>query len=99
MALSRLADPADPRCVAVLARDANGELKGLLSFVPWGRRGLSLDLMRRDRAAENGLTEFMVAGLVDACRDLGIVRISLNSRCSAGYSVPPSGSARDRSCG
>ena len=57
---------------------ANGELKGLLSFVPWGRRGLSLDLMRRDRAAENGLTEFMVAGLVDACRDLGIVRISLN---------------------
>ena len=78
MALSRLGDPADPRCVAVLARDANGELKGLLSFVPWGRRGLSLDLMRRDRAAENGITEFMVAGLVDACRDLGIVRISLN---------------------
>ena len=78
MALSRLGDPADPRCVAVLARDANGELKGLLSFVPWGRRGLSLDLMRRDRAAENGITEFMVAGLVDASRDLGIVRISLN---------------------
>ena len=78
MALSRLGDPADPRCVAVLARDANGELMGLLSFVPWGRRGLSLDLMRRDRAAENGITEFMVAGLVDACRDLGIVRISLN---------------------
>jgi len=78
MALSRLGDAADPRCVAVLARDANGELKGLLSFVPWGRRGLSLDLMRRDRAAENGITEFMVAGLVDASRDLGIVRISLN---------------------
>jgi lysyl-tRNA synthetase class 2 len=78
MALSRLGDPADPRCVAVLAKDANGELMGLLSFVPWGRRGLSLDLMRRDRAAENGITEFMVAGLVDACRDLGIVRISLN---------------------
>ena len=48
MALSRLGDPADPRCVAVLARDANGELTGLLSFVPWGRRGLSLDLMRRE---------------------------------------------------
>jgi lysyl-tRNA synthetase class 2 len=78
MALSRLADPADPRCVAVLARDGNGDLKGLLSFVPWGRRGLSLDLMRRDRAAENGITEFMVAGMVDACRDLGIARISLN---------------------
>ena len=59
-------------------RDANRGAQGLLSFVPWGRRGLSLDLMRRDRAAENGITEFMVAGLVDASRDLGIVRISLN---------------------
>jgi lysyl-tRNA synthetase, class II len=78
MALSRLADPADPRCVAVLARDADGALKGLLSFVPWGRRGLSLDLMRRDRNAENGITEFLVAGLVDASRDLGVARISLN---------------------
>jgi lysyl-tRNA synthetase, class II len=78
MALSRVGDPADGRCVAVLARDGSGELRGLLSFVPWGTRGLSLDLMRRDRAAENGLTEFMVAGLVDACPDLGVRRISLN---------------------
>ena len=73
MALSRLGDPADPRCVAVLARDCDGELK-LRACCPSCRGdadGLSLDLMRRDRAAENGLTEFMVAGLVDACRDLG----------------------------
>ncbi|KAA9147588.1 DUF2156 domain-containing protein, partial [Amycolatopsis acidicola] len=61
MALSRLGDPSDGRCVMAEAYDATGQLRGLLSFVPWGRRGLSLDLMRRDRDAENGLTEYLVA--------------------------------------
>ena len=78
MALGRLGDPADGRCVMVEAYDAHGELRGLLSFVPWGRRGLSLDLMRRDRAAENGLNEFMVAELVAAAARLGVQRVSLN---------------------
>lgn len=78
MALGRLGDPADGRCVMVEAYDADGELRGLLSFVPWGRRGLSLDLMRRDRAAENGLNEFMVAELVAAAARLGVQRVSLN---------------------
>ena len=49
MALGRLGDPADGRCVMVECRDAQGELRALLSFVPWGPHGLSLDLMRRDR--------------------------------------------------
>ncbi|MFE2751394.1 bifunctional lysylphosphatidylglycerol synthetase/lysine--tRNA ligase LysX [Actinosynnema sp. NPDC059335] len=78
MALGRLGDPADGRCVMVEAYDADGDLRGLLSFVPWGRRGLSLDLMRRDRAAENGLNEFMVAELVAAAARLGVQRVSLN---------------------
>ncbi|MCC8251648.1 bifunctional lysylphosphatidylglycerol synthetase/lysine--tRNA ligase LysX [Saccharothrix luteola] len=78
MALGRLGDPTDGRCVMVEAYDAHGELRGLLSFVPWGRRGLSLDLMRRDRAAENGLNEFMVAELVAAAARLGVERVSLN---------------------
>ena len=79
MALGRLGDPVDAECVAVLAHDRDGQLRGLLSLVPWGKRGLSLDLMRRDRAAENGLVEAMVAGLVDACRDdLGVRHLSLN---------------------
>ena len=47
-----------PRC-----RD--GELRGLLHFVPWGTDGLSLDLMRRDRNADNGLNEFMIASLIE----------------------------------
>ncbi|RKT70498.1 lysyl-tRNA synthetase class II [Saccharothrix variisporea] len=78
MALGRLGDPTDGRCVMVEAYDAGGDLRGLLSFVPWGRRGVSLDLMRRDRSAENGLNEYMVAALADAAGRLGVQRISLN---------------------
>jgi lysyl-tRNA synthetase, class II len=79
MALGRLGDPLDGRSVAVLARDRDGRLRGLLSLVPWGRRGLSLDLMRRDRESDNGLNEAMVAALVRQGSDqLGVVRVSLN---------------------
>ncbi len=79
MALGRLGDPVDGDCVAVLAHDQDGRLRGVLSMVPWGRRGLSLDLMRRSRDSENGLVEAMVAELVSAGRDdFGVRAISLN---------------------
>jgi lysyl-tRNA synthetase, class II len=78
MALGRLGNRSDGRCVAVLARDPEGQLRGLLSFVPWGARGLSLDLMRRDPKAENGVVEAMVVATIEAGRDTGIRRISLN---------------------
>ncbi|MFE3829602.1 bifunctional lysylphosphatidylglycerol synthetase/lysine--tRNA ligase LysX [Streptomyces sp. NPDC059092] len=78
MALDRLGDPADGDCLLVEARDARGILIALLSFVPWGRDGVSLDLMRRDREAPNGVMEFMVAELCDHARELGVRRISLN---------------------
>ncbi len=78
MALGRLGDPADGRCVLVEALDAAGREAAILSFVPWGSDGISLDLMRRDRASDNGLVEFMVAELVAAASRLGVTRISLN---------------------
>ncbi|WP_030762935.1 bifunctional lysylphosphatidylglycerol synthetase/lysine--tRNA ligase LysX [Streptomyces sp. NRRL F-2664] len=78
MALDRLGDPADGDCLLVEAFDAAGELIALLSFVPWGRDGISLDLMRRDRTAPNGVMEFMVAELCAAAPGLGVRRISLN---------------------
>ncbi|WP_019890855.1 bifunctional lysylphosphatidylglycerol synthetase/lysine--tRNA ligase LysX [Streptomyces purpureus] len=78
MALDRLGDPADGNCLLVEAFDAQGELIALLSFVPWGRDGISLDLMRRDRGAPNGVMEFMVAELCAHARRLGVRRISLN---------------------
>ncbi|RLK60006.1 lysyl-tRNA synthetase class 2 [Actinokineospora cianjurensis] len=78
MALSRLAGPDDPDCVLVTA-SREGEVAGLLQFVPWGSDGLSLDLMRRDRAVgDNGLNELMIADMLAACPDLGVTRVSLN---------------------
>ncbi|GAA3281673.1 bifunctional lysylphosphatidylglycerol synthetase/lysine--tRNA ligase LysX [Streptomyces lavendulae] len=78
MALDRLGDRADGDCLLVEAFGAEGELIALLSFVPWGKDGISLDLMRRDRAAPNGVMEFMVAELCAAAPGLGVRRISLN---------------------
>ncbi|MFJ7204311.1 bifunctional lysylphosphatidylglycerol synthetase/lysine--tRNA ligase LysX [Streptomyces sp. NPDC098789] len=78
MALDRLGDPTDGDCLLVEAFDAEGELIALLSFVPWGKDGISLDLMRRDRSAPNGVMEFMVAELCAAAPKLGVRRISLN---------------------
>ncbi|MFE6100376.1 phosphatidylglycerol lysyltransferase domain-containing protein [Streptomyces laurentii] len=78
MALGRLGDPRDGRCVMLECTDERGELRALLSFVPWGPEGLSLDLMRRDRDAENGLMEFMVIELLQRAREIGIIQVSLN---------------------
>lgn len=78
MALDRLGAAVDPREVVVTAHDGDGTCRGLLSFVPWGRRGLSLDVMRRSPEAISGVTEIMVAGLVGASRELGVEQVSMN---------------------
>jgi lysyl-tRNA synthetase class 2 len=77
MALSRLGDPLDTdTVVATAAKD--GHVHGILHFVPWGPDGLSLDLMRRDPTADNGLNEFMIAQVVLRGPELGVRRVSLN---------------------
>jgi lysyl-tRNA synthetase class 2 len=78
MALGRLGDPLDGACVLVEARDGAGALRGFLSLVPWGRDGLSLDLMRRDPSADNGLVELLVSALAEQAPRLGVRRVSLN---------------------
>ncbi|MGI8458890.1 MAG: bifunctional lysylphosphatidylglycerol synthetase/lysine--tRNA ligase LysX [Propionibacteriaceae bacterium] len=89
MALGRLGDPADGACLMVealfperregsSAADGPPEVAGILSFVPWGNDGFSLDVMRRSPRAHNGVTELMVAGLMAASPSLGIHRVSLN---------------------
>ncbi|MFB7480553.1 phosphatidylglycerol lysyltransferase domain-containing protein [Streptomyces anulatus] len=77
MALGRLGDPEDGQCVMVLCHDGERPC-GLLSFVPWGDDGLSLDLMRRDRDSENGLFEFMVLKVIQQAGEFGVRQISLN---------------------
>ncbi len=78
MALGRLGDPLDGRCVLVEAFDSEGNREALLSFSPWGEKGLSLDLMRRSRDSDNGVMEFMVASLVAAGPSIGADKVSLN---------------------
>ncbi|MBD0743196.1 phosphatidylglycerol lysyltransferase domain-containing protein [Streptomyces sp. CBMA152] len=78
MALGRLGDPADGQCVMLECTDGEGALRAVLSFVPWGPNGLSLDLMRRDRDSENGLMEFMVIELLQRAKEIGITQVSLN---------------------
>ncbi|MGW0134054.1 phosphatidylglycerol lysyltransferase domain-containing protein [Streptomyces sp. NPDC003299] len=78
MALGRLGDAGDGRCVMLECHDAEGRLRALLSFVPWGPEGLSLDLMRRDRDSDNGLMEFMVIELLRRAHEIGITQVSLN---------------------
>jgi lysyl-tRNA synthetase class 2 len=77
MALGRFGDPADGDCVVVTAVQ-EGEVRAVLNFVPWGRDGLSLDLMRRDRGADPGLNELMIVAALHEARELGVARISLN---------------------
>ncbi|UQU62400.1 phosphatidylglycerol lysyltransferase domain-containing protein [Couchioplanes caeruleus] len=78
MALSRFGEPGDGDCLLALCRDEDGHLRGLLQFVPWGDDGLSLDLMRADRTAANGVTELMVVEVLRAAPGLGVRRVSLN---------------------
>ncbi|MFH9984746.1 bifunctional lysylphosphatidylglycerol synthetase/lysine--tRNA ligase LysX [Streptomyces luteogriseus] len=78
MALDRLGDPADGDCLLAEALDQDGRLLAIQSFVPWGKDGVSLDLMRRDRTAPNGVMEFMVAELCAAAPKLGVRKVSLN---------------------
>ena len=61
MALSRLGDPLDGRCVMVEAIYPDdgpraGQTAGILSFTPWGNDGLSLDVMRRDLDGADNLS-------------------------------------------
>ncbi|GAB2595632.1 bifunctional lysylphosphatidylglycerol synthetase/lysine--tRNA ligase LysX [Microlunatus antarcticus] len=86
MALGRLGDPADADCLMVEALfppgrhepGPAGDVAGLLSFVPWGTDGFSLDVMRRSPDADNGVTELMVSAVMGASAELGIRRVSLN---------------------
>jgi lysyl-tRNA synthetase class 2 len=77
MALGRFGEPDDGDCIAVMAFQEE-RLRGFLHFVPWGRCGLSLDLMRRDRSADNGLNELLVVAALRAAPSYGITRLSLN---------------------
>ena len=81
MALGRLGDPADGDCLLVEAIQSDGATEAvvaLLSLVPWGTNGVSLDLMRRAPGSPNGTVELMVSELCMQAETIGVTRISLN---------------------
>src|ERR1700744_2178445 len=78
MALGRLGDPADTECLLVEALDRDEHVVAMLSLVPWGNNGVSLDLMRRSPQSPNGTIELMVSDLALNAEAIGVTRISLN---------------------
>ncbi|MFE2045295.1 phosphatidylglycerol lysyltransferase domain-containing protein [Streptomyces sp. NPDC059477] len=84
MALGRIGDEADGDCLIATAHRAEaapgpyGDLRAVLHFVPWGPDGVSLDLMRRDRAADPGMNELLIVAALRAAPKFGIARVSLN---------------------
>ncbi|MEO8815456.1 MAG: bifunctional lysylphosphatidylglycerol synthetase/lysine--tRNA ligase LysX [Mycobacterium sp.] len=78
MALGRLGDPTDTDCLLVEALARDGSVVAMLSLVPWGNSGVSLDLMRRSPQSPNGTIELMVSELALQATDVGVSRISLN---------------------
>ncbi|MDA4107198.1 bifunctional lysylphosphatidylglycerol synthetase/lysine--tRNA ligase LysX [Mycolicibacterium holsaticum] len=77
MALGRLGDPADGDCLLVEAVQGDAVV-AMLSLVPWGTNGVSLDLMRRSPQSPNGTIELMVSELCMQAETVGVTRISLN---------------------
>lgn len=81
MALGRVGDPEDGDVLIVEAYkmvDGTSVPYGILSFVPWGTSGVSLDIMRRSKDSPNGTVEYMVSELALNHQKYGITKISLN---------------------
>jgi lysyl-tRNA synthetase class 2 len=77
--------------LVLLARDAEGAVRGVLHFVPcYGRPAVSLSFMRRDPETPNGLTEFLVATAAELLRERGLGELSLNFATFARWMHSPS---------
>lgn len=105
MALGRIGDPGDGDCVIATAHKADGpespfgDLKAIIHFVPWGKDGMSLELMRRDRAADPGMNELLIVAALEASPGSASSGSPSTSRCSARRWPAARRSVRVRSCG
>ena len=90
MAMDSLRCPDGHDTLVLLARDEDGDVKGVLHFVPvYGREMVSLSFMRRDPGTPNGLTEFMVVKAVEVLRERGLAEMSLNFAAFAKWMHSP----------
>lgn len=77
MAMDRFGEDADPDTFITIAR-LEGEIKGLLYYVPWSTNGLSLDRMQRERGTDAGVNELMIVETVEFARNNDFAYVSLN---------------------
>jgi lysyl-tRNA synthetase class 2 len=78
--------------LVVLGLDADGRIRGFLHFAPsYGRRAVSLSLMRREQDTPNGLMEFLVARGLEQLRGRGVDEVSLNFAAFARFVHAPRG--------
>jgi lysyl-tRNA synthetase class 2 len=90
MALDSIRGDCERDTLFVLGCDAEGEIRGVLHFVPcYGRAAVSLSFMRRDPRTPNGLTEFLVAEAMTLLRERGIEECSLNFATAARFMHHP----------
>jgi lysyl-tRNA synthetase, class II len=71
---------ANPEFLLCVALDEHGVPGGFLRVVPaYGPSfGYTLDLMRHDPDAPNGMTEFLIASTAETLRGRGVARLSMN---------------------
>jgi lysyl-tRNA synthetase, class II len=90
MALDVLGGEHQRDSVVAITRDADGQIRGFLHFVPtYGRPAMSLSFMRREHDTPNGLTEFLIVRSIDALRDQGVEELSLNFAAFARFMHAP----------
>ena len=77
MSMDRFGDDDDPDTFITIAW-LEGEIKGLLYYVPWTTNGLSLDRMQRERGTDAGVNELMIVETVDYARVNNYAHVSLN---------------------
>lgn len=77
MASGRVFDPADGDAFVITATQ-DGVVRGFLQFAPWGEDGMSLDTMRRDRAADPGVNDLLIVDALAKAPTLGVRQVSLN---------------------
>jgi lysyl-tRNA synthetase class 2 len=90
MAMDSLRGQNAEDTLVVLARDADGAIRGVLHFVPcYGRATVSLSFMRRDPGTPNGLTEFLVVRAIELLRERELTELSLNFAAFAKWMHSP----------
>jgi lysyl-tRNA synthetase class 2 len=77
MSMDRFGEETDSQTVVTIAR-CEGKIMGLLYFVPWSTHSLSLDRMQRDKSADAGVNELMIATSVEYARSHDMKYVSLN---------------------